>query len=419
MTNKLLSLWKEAGGKGIVVVNDDNAGIKIAETIIAAMVKSNVKVIVNSNRYHSYKSYFPDKIITTSNIMNPSINAEKYDVLCVLNGDVISDYIFSRILKLKYRFIIVCTSRMDCMSEEVLSALPKIEFVERSFREYNYVVSMNEETAVRYFDIESRMTAILSVFRDYNNIKRCTFGEGSKSAYACRLEFAEDNGWNKDLNTSIPLFAQIEKHYNPDSLYDQASLYARLIVERDKVINRCQDKISAVTSILEVNKNKKFVILARGNEMCDDIAKDARSLRIKIESIHADTPSRELKDENGDWIRVKTGANKGKPKVFGTKLVNDSIVALFNAKKIRALVTTGTLDKSLKIEGVDAIICTSPKATNYYELKSRIANLSFNSDVIVINITFDVTKDLRELKQRQLRLGVDAPSVFDIGEIIL
>lgn len=417
MIHKILALWKESGGKGIISVEDDMTGVRIAETVISAMPDRNVKVIVPNNRMYGYRSYFTDKLISGNNLMNPLISAEKYHVLCVLNADLLNDYHINRILKFNYKYIIVCTGSFNGLSES-LNDLPKIEFVDRKFREYNFIVPMNEDTHKRYFDIENRMNDIIGVFRNYDNIKKCVFGMDRKSAYDCRNEFAIENGWSKDLNTSIPLFAQIDKFYNPDALYDQAVLYQTLVTERDKVVSKCQDKVQAVLSILKVNKYKRFIVLAKGNDMCDDIAKQAKSLKIATESIHAETPNSTLRDDNGNLILVKTGANKGKAKIFGTKLVNDSIVARFNNKKLRALITTGTLDKSLKIEAVDAIICTSPKAASYYDLKSRIEKLSFNGDIIVINVTFDVMKDLKDVKNRQQRLGVDAPSVFNLDEII-
>ena len=418
MIHKILALWKESGGVGVISVEDDMTGIRIAETVISAMPDRNVKVVAPANRLYGYRSYFTDKLISGNNLMNPVISAEKYHVLCVLNADLLNDYHLTRILTFKYKYLLVCTSSFNGLSS-VLNDLPKIEFVDRKFREYNFIVPMSQDTHKRYFDIENRMNDIMGVFRNYDNIKNCVFGLGNKSAYQCRIDFAGENAWNKDLNVSIPLFAQIDKFYNPDALYDQATLYQTLVTERDKVVSKCPDKIEAVLSILKVNKYKRFIVLAKGNDMCDDIVKQAKSLKIATESIHAETRNSTLRDDNGNLILVKTGANKGKPKVFGTKLVNDSIVARFNNKKLRALVTTGTLDKSLKIEGVDAIICTSPKAASYYDLKSRIEKLSFNGDIIVINVTFDVTKDLKDIKNHQQRLGVDAPSIFSLDEIIL
>lgn len=417
--HRVLSLWKEQGGKGIFITDDTDSEIKAIEIAINTLVDRKVGVIVPPSRYYELRRYFPNNIVRCDTVVSPELSTIDFFALFVIGADVMSSFTADAILRLKHKYIFVTAKAYDAIPDAIRNQVPRLNFISKTHVEYNYIVDMMPELQQQYDDIINRMKDLLAVFREYTNVTNCIAGDGRVSASAFRERFAADNGWSKDLNTDIMMFKQIDDYYNPDRLFDQATLYNTLIRERDKIISKSDDKVKHAVAIALGNKYKKIVILAKGDEVCDDIARRLRNEKVKAESIHATTPSRTLVDDNGDVILTKSGKTKGQPKVFGTKTVNDAILAQFGAGNVRVLVTTGTIDKTSKLVGVDIIICTSAKATNYYELKSRLSELSFNKDVVIVNIAFNIDKDIEVFKQKQRALNLSVTDAFKLSEVVL
>lgn len=421
--HKLLSLWKEQKGKGTIITVDENEIIKVFEIAInsikATYPDKKLLVLSPSSLYFKLRPYFPDIIANWSDLYKADLSKQQYFAVFVAGVNHMSKFSLDALFKLNTKFMLGTSDVVADLNQLIVDNLPVVVDMSRSYKELNYVVTMDTDTMEMYDKVVERMKEILTVFRTYDNITYSLSGFGGTSASDFRNNFARDNGWSREMDINIPMFKSIDECYNPDILYEQASLYNKLILERHKLISKSASKLDALTSVILSNKNKRFLVLAKGDDVCDDIADKLVRQKIKAESIHANTESRNMRDENGRLILIKTGVNKGQPKLFGTKSVNDAILRQFNARKLSCLVTTGTLDKSAVISGLDAIIIISPKASNYFTLKSRIQELSFDGDIIIINIVFDVDVDINVYHKKQQALNVKYEDVFFLGDLVL
>ena len=418
--HKLLSLWKEQSGKGSVEFSNDEDAIRMLEVAINALSDKPVCVVVPPTKYYHYRRYFPNNILKWSDVTSLINKDYKLHSIFVIDAEDMPDRLVDVFKDIPFKYILCTCTKFDKLNQYFKDKAPLINFKNTTHSEYNYVVPMSFDVQERYDNIVVKMKDILSLFRDYNNITGCIAGNNQMSASAFRDKFAADNGWSRELNTAIPMFAEIDKYYNPNNLYDQATLYNKLVMERDKVIAKSADKIASATATAIANATKQIIILAKGDDTCEEIANSLKKAKVKAEAVHANTTSRSLNDDKGKPIKVKTGAYKGSVKTFGTKSVNDALLSQFNARKLRVIVSTGTIDKSSKLIGVDLIIMVSPKATNYYELKSRIEQLTFNNNAItIINTVFDIDKDLAIIHRKQGELCVNAIDVFNLHEIIM
>lgn len=421
--HKILSLWKQQDGMGVYETTSEQDAIKCIELAINAMPNRELAVVVPSSLYHTYRRYFTNKCISATMLYDANVSTKKYFATFIVGVDNLGDDLKERVKNLNSKYRLYITKDYDKVPTFVKDKCLLLKDEIKHHIEYNYIVPMSDDVSLQYSKIESTMKDIMGVFRSYDNISACIQGTGITSAYDYRVRFADENGWSKDLNLDIPMFAQIDNVYNPDKLFEQATLYNQLVREREKVLNTCDDKLSYAVSTILVNPNKQILVLVKGDSTCEDLVSKLNKLSIvpdgqKAEAIHANTQGRYLRDDNGDIIKYKGGSKKGLFKVFGTKVVNDSIISRFNEGKIKTIVTTGTLNKTSNIKGIDLIICISPKGANYFKIKSRLARLEFKNNVNVINITFDVPKDIGVFKQVQQSLNLTSKDIINLDDAI-
>lgn len=420
---KILSQWKAHGGYGVLETNDQQAAIRCIEIAINAMADKTMLVIAPSSSYFTYRKYFPNHAENLNNIFSITSRAIKYDVVFIVGIDIVSDSVAAMIEKINAKYRLYIAKDYEKVPAFVSNTSPLLKDENKEHNETNFIIPMSDEVQSLYDRVESTMSDIMKVFRDYDNINYCIAGNGIQNASAFRDGFAELNGWNKDLNIDVPMFAQIDKYYNPDNLFEQATLYNKLVRERESIISKSDDKIKYAASVATVNAKKRIIILVKGDDMCDLIADRINhtlgGAENKIEAINANTKSRPLKDDEGNFIRYKGGAKKGEIKQFGAKSVNDAILSRFNDGKLNMLVTTGTLNKDCIIKGIDLIIVVSPKANNYFKLKARLKRFDFNNAINVVNITFDNDKDIGKFKRIQQSLNLKVDDVLSLDKTII
>ena len=83
-------------------------------------------------------------------------------------------------------------------------------------------------------------------------------------------------------------------------------------------------------------------------------------------------------DDMGIPILVKSGVNKGKPRVVGAQAQSSLNERRFNAGYINALSIKSASNIKLKI-ACDIVILTSSLCDNIIEVKSRFTDIVFNS----------------------------------------
>jgi len=418
--NNILSLWKQQGGHGILETDNHQEIVKLIKIAIEAMPNSNIGIITTSMKYHIYRRQFPDNVLSQQETYYNVGFKKNYAILFVIGVDEATYSLLNglKLLKAKYKFY--TATDYSKVPDYIKEQAKKITSDVKVYKEFNYIIPMAVEQEALYNKVESTMKDIIGVFRDYDVLNNCLTGDNQKSASAYRDEVAANNGWNKDLNVAIPMFAQIDKYYNPDNLFEQATLYNSLVRERANIIAKSNDKLNHVISVILANGKKQMIVSVKGDDTCNEFVINLKRKGIRVEAVHANTPKDYIHDVVTDKpLTYKTGAKKGEAKVFGATLMNKHYLSLFEARKLQVIVTTGTIDKSSMVTGCDLFIVSSPKTANYFRIKSRIAKFEFSNNINIVNVTYDVSKDLEEFKVTQRALNVNVKDVFNLTDVII
>lgn len=418
----ILNLWKQHSGKGIYQYAKLDDAIRCIEIAINSLPNKEILIVVNGYDYYTLRKYFPNHVVQVSQLVTFNLTSKSYFAVFTVGIDRYSEFYFKQVASIKRKYELHFTTNVGAIPSVISNDCTVLESKVISHVEYNYIVPMSGDTSDILTRIEDRMSELMGTFRNYDNITGCIAGANGLSALDFRNKFAADNGWRKDLNINIQMFANIDKFYNPDNLFEQAAFYNKLVRERETIINKADDKIRHVVQVALMNHYRKIVILVKGDDVCERIAKDINSIShnppVRAEAIHANTPNRPLKDETGEYISYKSGKRKGEIKEFGTKSVNDAIIADFNKGKVKVIVTTGTLDKRCHIEGIELIITMSPKGNNYFKVKSRLSGFNFNGNTNIVNIAFDNDRDIGVIKHLQGALNIDVNDILTLDDLV-
>ena len=110
-------------------------------------------------------------------------------------------------------------------------------------------------------------------------------------------------------------------------------------------------------------------------------------------------------NEFNEPILIKSGANKGKPKILGAQAISSANEYLFNNNKLNILSLKNSSNKKIKVD-CDIIIFTSPICDGIFDFKNRFNNIVINSNPIITYKIYcqKTTEENVLLKERQNKL---------------
>ena len=183
---------------------------------------------------------------------------------------------------------------------------------------YNDKKEYDKQTAF----INNSMTVIGNI----ENIKRIKCGDYklNLSAAEVRYNIAKSNGWSENLDMSIPFNKQIDEIYNPNALLERVCTIYEIMKNRRDLVTDNKNKLPVILDIINRHPDKQFVVISKRGEFAAEITKYLNNNNIKCGDYHDNIESAIAVDDNGVPILIKSGKDKGKPKIVCSQAISSS-----------------------------------------------------------------------------------------------
>ena len=244
--------------------------------------------------------------------------------------------------------------------------------------EHRMGVELSADDRIAYDKHTNYINTTLSILGNLYNIERCKKGDDKLniSAAEFRNNLAKENGWNENLDTNTPFMKQIDDIDNPNIIYERACTFYTIAKNRRDLVSDNEAKFEAIRDICQNNKDKRILIISKRAEFAAKVTKYLNDLSILCGDYHDCLEDIPAVDEMGIPILIKSGVNKGKPKMLGWQAQSSLNEKRFNAGYIRVLSIKSASNVKLKI-ACDVVIFTSPLCDDIIEVKTRFANIAF------------------------------------------
>lgn len=239
---------------------------------------------------------------------------------------------------------------------------------------------INDSDRPAYDKYTDFINTSITIFGSLEVIEYCRNGieKENISAVQFRNEFANENGWNDQLDTSVPYLRQIDDIYNPNALLERANLFYSISRKRRDLCSSAIDKLEVIADIVKNNIDKKILIVSKNGEFASKITKYINENISDIcRNYHDCIEDSVAVDSLGNVIRIKSGAKKGQPKILCHQAQSSLNEALFNNGSINVLSIKNSSNTKLKI-ACDLVILTSTLYSNIIDVKKRFVNVKFD-----------------------------------------
>lgn len=408
----ILQTWKKNKGRCTFKLPFKDALI-VCQRLVNVLEGKKVSIFALGYQYEGLKAVLPNNTYKTS-----EFNPMQDDSFTCVFFDVhfIHAFYLKSINQCKAKYVLCFTK--DDVPVALKANYPLVDLsFDNVYNEINYLVDFEQEDEDRLSNIEAAMKDIMAIFgNEYDNLLGCLSGNDTLTPYDFRLNFAQSRGWSDDIDTDIPMFADIDKCYNPNNLVESATRYQSLISDRDRLIAFNDSKVNAIAGMIDYLKGKRIVIVGKNGTFAEKLA---TAVYGKVENrpmvtpiIYSGMPTQQLIDRStGEPICNKSGASKGKPKMFGETSLTSYLKDEFNSGGINWLCITGSIDKRIELLNVDILVVSGEKSLNYYGLKNRIAKLQFTKYPTIVNVLMRNTKEQEKVEELQKKYRVVATTV--------
>lgn len=269
--------------------------------------------------------------------------------------------------------------------------------------EHRYGVNISDSDLELYNKYTDYINTSINIFGDLSNIEKCKNGNPvlNISAADYRNTIAKENGWREDLDTTISYMKQIDEIYNPNVLFERACTFYNIASKRRDLVSDNDAKLEIIKNICVENKNKKILIVSKRGEFAAKITKYLN----KHDDLYCGDYHDCIEDaiavnNDGSHVLIKTGVNKGQPKIVKAQAQSTGNERLFNMGNINILSIKYSSNTKLKI-ACDIVILTSSLYDSIIDIKTRFRNIQFNGNItqlykLYCNNTIESVKLLKE-----------------------
>ena len=259
----------------------------------------------------------------------------------------------------------------------------------------------NLKKKLDYYNKE--ISTAIAIFGDFETIKMARLGNSStnSSAMAVCYNIARQNGWNENLDMTIQFNVEIDELYSPNALKERASGIYEIIRSRSLALASSDEKLSYILKIVEDNIDKNILIINKHGDFANEVTKyindnthynSCYNYHDKVENIPAI-------DDNGNEVLIKSGVNKGKPKMLGVKSQKNLAQRLMNKGAIHVLSTNAAPDKDLAVN-IDVIVITSPLCDTVETYLYRLSKVEFAKEIQLYTLYYKGSLEEKKLDER-------------------
>lgn len=259
----------------------------------------------------------------------------------------------------------------------------------------------NLKKKLDYYNKE--ISTAIAIFGDFETIKMARLGNSStnSSAMAVCYNIARQNGWNENLDMTIQFNVEIDELYSPNAIKERASGIYEIIRSRSLALASSDEKLSYILKIVEDNADKNILIINKHGDFANEVTKyindnthynSCYNYHDKVENIPAI-------DDNGNEVLIKSGVNKGKPKMLGVKSQKNLAQRLMNKGAIHVLSTNAAPDKDLAVN-IDVIVITSPLCDTIETYLYRLSKVEFAKEIQLYTLYYKGSLEEKKLDER-------------------
>lgn len=305
------------------------------------------------------------------------------------------------------------------------------------FIEYNLALELLEDDRKVYNEYTNFMSTILKKYEvpnelcehllisSYNKselIILLVIGSKHKPSTYYRDEVSKYYGWSKDLDLTSEYNQQIHEEFNPGRIYTDCDAYMQIVRKRNKILYNNIVKEDVTLEIVRIFPNTKTIIFSQSTEFADQITSKLNKNNISCTSYHTRLKSKPMIDVNtNDFIRYQSGAKKGKPKMFGSRILKNAATEGIRSGQFRIISTVAALDEGFNVQDLGMAIISSGSISSIQQIQrsGRIKRIDFNNPskkAYIINLYFANTRD--EVKLRERQLNNNSIWITNVGDII-
>lgn len=259
----------------------------------------------------------------------------------------------------------------------------------------------NLKKKLDYYNKE--ISTAIAIFGDFDTIKMARLGNSNtnSSSMAVCYNIARQNGWNENLDMTIQFNVEIDELYSPNALKERASGIYEIIRSRSLALASSDEKLSYILKIVEDNIDKNILIINKHGDFANEVTKyindnthynSCYNYHDKVENIPAI-------DDNGNEVLIKSGVNKGKPKMLGVKSQKKLAQKLMNKGAIHVLSTNAAPDKDLAVN-IDVVVITSPLCDTIETYLYRLSKVEFAKEVQLYTLYYKSSLEEKKLDER-------------------
>ena len=407
----------------LIVVDEYSKRVKIIDTINELYPNNNFNYkILNSNYINPKFHYVYDYTIIVGNITDFNIinklNSESKFTLLLMTEHINNHKLITKIRDILPN-ITVYVNRDDMQMELIYSPV----------EEYWYEVPLSDEDREQYDKYTEFINNTIGIFGSLQNIEYAKHGNPNLniSSSEFRHYLATQNGWNEELDMKIEYNKMIDDNYNPNVLFEKACTFYNISNERRNLLLNNKNKINEICDICLKNMDKKILILSKNGEFAAAITNYINETYGKdiCGDYHDCIEDMIAVDSYGDPILIKSGKDKGKPRIVKSTAISTNNEKRFNNGVINILSAKVSSNTKLAIN-VDIVIFTDGISSDIIEVKSRFTNSTFNVPTIThrlfTNDTIEHKKLLEKNQPANIRISNtnEKNAIFDekSGDII-
>lgn len=265
------------------------------------------------------------------------------------------------------------------------------------------VIDENSSLKKKLDYYNKEISTAIAIFGDFDTIKMARLGNSNtnSSSMAVCYNIARQNGWNENLDMTIQFNIEIDELYSPNALKERASGIYEIIRSRSLALASSDEKLSYILKIVEDNVDKNILIINKHGDFANEVTKyindnthynSCYNYHDKVENVPAI-------DDNGNEVLIKSGVNKGKPKMLGVKSQKNLAQKLMNKGAIHVLSTNAAPDKDLAVN-IDVVVITSPLCDTIETYLYRLSKVEFAKEVQLYTLYYKGSLEEKKLDER-------------------
>lgn len=383
--------YKRPDDQILIIVSNQSERIAILTFLQQNNIYYNIKILTRE----FVKSIYSTKFVIFINILDYGFISNFADngkfVFSIYNVSNIDTYTVMKIRE------ILCNININIDFNNIVN-----DKLSLPVEEHRIGIQLEDNDTEVYTKCEQYIKDCMAIFGDLSNVNKCRIGDVNNgiSAAQFRQDLAIRNGWSSTLDTSVPIYKEIDDIYNPNALFEKANLVYNIIRERINIVTNCQNKLENIKNIILDNIDKKILIVSKSGEFANKIFNYINDEGFSsCGAYHSDVEPSYMNDENGNIICYKTGKDKGKYKLFGAIALSNAYLEAFNNGQVNCLSIKNSSSEKLKTS-IDIVIFTSSLYADYDEFIKRFTKISITNPVKIYKLYCHNTIESKEIEKQ-------------------